>query len=278
MLKDIVIHVNDSDASTIRTRLGVRLAQQHEARLFGVATVPPPPVALYAAGVPAVPIRSGAETAAASEESAEQRLERARARFREVTESSGLECRCFELRGQPFEVLALHGRFADLVIVGQADPQSAGPDWNADLALAVGRPVLFVPRTGEWEHLGQRVLVGWNASREAARAVHDALPLLRKAERVTVASFVTEVTAGTRADLTHLDIVEHLRAHGVAAESLNKPKDERIGNELLKRAADLDCDLLVMGAYGHSRLRELVFGGATREVLREMTLPTLMSH
>jgi len=121
------------------------------------------------------------------------------------------------------------------------------------------------------------VLVAWNGSREATRAVHDALPLLRRAEKVTVLSIDPDEDAEPR--LPGADVSLHLARHGVTAQAATiAGTDVAVGDLLLSYAADHDIDLIVMGAYGHTRLREVVLGGATRTLLRHMTVPVLMSH
>jgi nucleotide-binding universal stress UspA family protein len=145
------------------------------------------------------------------------------------------------------------------------------------LALGVGRPVLVVPRYGTFERLGERVLIAWNGSREATRAVHDAIPILKRAITVTVLSIDPEVDSPPRTPSA--DITLHLARHGIAAEAASTSSvDFGVGNALLSRAADLGADLIVMGAYGHSRMREMVLSGATRHLLQNMTVPVLMSH
>jgi len=178
---------------------------------------------------------------------------------------------------------AVHARYADLAILGQLDPDSDEPDTirprPEHVALASGRPILVVPYAGNFPNLGRRIVIGWNASREAARAVNDAMPLLAAAEIVTV--LIIDPRDGPRAhgELPGVDISLHLARHGVKAEiERTVSADLPIGEALLSRAADLGADLLVMGAYGHSRARELLLGGATRSLLRSMTLPVLMSH
>jgi nucleotide-binding universal stress UspA family protein len=147
------------------------------------------------------------------------------------------------------------------------------------VTLASGRPILVVPYAGHFATLGQRVLVGWDASREATRAVGDAMPLLAAAEQVTVLAIDPQAGPGGHGELPGADISLHLARHGVKAViERTVSADVPIGDVLLSRAADLGADLLVMGAYGHSRARELLLGGATRTVLGSMTLPVLMSH
>jgi nucleotide-binding universal stress UspA family protein len=178
---------------------------------------------------------------------------------------------------------ALHARYADLAILGQLDPERAEPDLIRprpdQVALASGRPVLIVPYAGHFDNAGRRVLIAWNATREAARSVSDAMPLLTSAELVTVLTIDPREGPHGHGEIPGADIALHLARHGVKAEiertvSAGLP----VGEVLLSRAADLGADLIVMGAYGHSRAREMLLGGATRSVLRSMTVPVLMSH
>jgi len=180
--------------------------------------------------------------------------------------------------GEPGHVATLHARYADLTVIGQIaedEPTVVPVDLPERVVMGAGRPVLMVPYAGTFETLGERVLVAWNEGREAAHAVHAAMPFLETASKVTVLS----LNAEDDDDGPARQLVQHLSRHGVDAEpSVMKFDDVDVGASLLSRAADLDADLLVMGAYGHSRFRELVLGGATREIFRSMTLPVLMAH
>ncbi|ARJ65285.1 hypothetical protein WV31_06290 [Magnetospirillum sp. ME-1] len=174
--------------------------------------------------------------------------------------------------GGPKE-LALHARYADLTIVGQASPGAS--DHVTETLMSVGRPILAVPRHGRYPKVGQRVLVAWNASREATRAVFDSLPLLAGAANVTV------MTMDAKDDdrVPGADIGLALARHGIKVEVVHSTLgDIDAGNALLSRAADQGADLLVMGAFGHSPLREKMLGGATRHILDHMTVPVLLSH
>jgi nucleotide-binding universal stress UspA family protein len=136
---------------------------------------------------------------------------------------------------------------------------------------------LIVPAVGRFERVGRRVLVAWNASREAARALGDALPLLVDAQAVTVLSIGSTATI----DNEHrgADVTRRLARHGITATAAASiAKDADVGDVLLSRAADHGADLIVMGAYGHSRTREWLLGGAARHLLRHMTVPVLMAH
>jgi nucleotide-binding universal stress UspA family protein len=175
---------------------------------------------------------------------------------------------------------AVHARYADLTILGQRDPTDAATRVRPErVALACGRPLLIIPYAGHYPAVGSRVLVGWDASREATRAVADAMPFLTAAEAVTVLAIDPHQGSKAHGDVPGADISRHLARHGVkAAVERTVSAGVPTGDVLLSRAADLGADLLVIGAYGHSRARELLLGGVTRTILESMTLPVLMSH
>jgi nucleotide-binding universal stress UspA family protein len=174
-------------------------------------------------------------------------------------------------------------RYADLVVIGQPDPDRSVEEhmpgyFVEELVLSAGRPVLVVPYAGRFPGVGARVLVAWNASREAARAVTDALPLLQRAKWVEVVAFEPERSGADHGAEPGADIALYLARHGVKVSVARQQAGIDVGSQILSRAADSDADLIVMGAYGHSRARELVLGGATRSLLEAMTVPVLMAH
>jgi nucleotide-binding universal stress UspA family protein len=174
----------------------------------------------------------------------------------------------------------LQARYADLIVIGQS---GTGGDSEVDkvfperLILVAGRPVLVVPEIGDFPCVGKRIIVAWNASREAARAVTNAIPFLKLADKVYV--MTVQPKASENESIATEQIVQYLSRHGVGVE-VEESHGVEIGvaNELLSRASDLSVDLLVMGCYGHSRVREWILGGATRTILESMTIPVLMSH
>jgi len=175
----------------------------------------------------------------------------------------------------------VHAYYADLVIVASPDParQMAGPLGLAEsLVMTAGRPVIMLPPGSTVSRL-RRILVGWNARREAIRAVADALPLLVRAEAVEVLVIDHERHPTDHGQEPGADIARHLARHGAQVEVQRVSSGgEEVGRLLLSRAAAFDADLVVMGAYGHSHLSEWVFGSVTRTVLREADLPVLMSR
>nr|WKF61331.1 hypothetical protein HUO10_005862 [Paraburkholderia busanensis] len=172
---------------------------------------------------------------------------------------------------------------ADLVIAGQDDPQDpeayVGDHFVEHLVMSAGRPVLLVPHSGSVETAGTHVAIAWDGSREAVRAAHDALPFMQAASRVTVVT-VHDVHGEAGVHIPAAGIATVIARHGINVEirDVTAAPDASSGEMLLSEAAGLGADLLVMGAYAHARWQELVLGGATRTVLRSMSLPVLMSH
>lgn len=280
-LKDILVHLDGTPRTKIRLDVAARLATQCGAHLTGVHVIDIPSANyFYGAAMPFVPtnpeeivgrMRADATEAATPIEAA----------FRDCMRRNGLQGEWRLVEGSPAAMVALHARYADLTVVGQ--PNSYEPQDNDAITVTTvmtsGRPVLAIPFAGDFPTLGERVLVAWNASREAARAVNDALPLIAAAKQVTVLAINPRRGIGGQGDVPAADIALHLARHGVKAEAAHTvAKDISDGEALLSYAADIGADLIVSGAYGHSRARELVFGGVTRTLIAEMTAPVLLSH
>jgi nucleotide-binding universal stress UspA family protein len=283
-VKDILVHLDPSPRAEVWLSIAAGLAVKHGAHLTGLFVIDlPPPDVFY-----------GFPSAFMDVQRAEDVIERMRANRREEAASieekftdrlrrDGLAGEWRVVEGETGEVLALHGRYADMTVLGQPNPDmvEAGraPDLSIGALMASGRPLLVVPFAGSFEVLGSHVLIGWNATKEAARAVNDAIPLLHAAEKVTVLSINPKHGIGGDGDVPAVDIALHLARHGIKAEAAHTiASDIGEGDALLSYAADIGADLLVCGMYGHSRLHELAFGGVTRSLLAEMTLPVFMVH
>jgi nucleotide-binding universal stress UspA family protein len=181
------------------------------------------------------------------------------------------------------DALIRHAHCSDLSILGQADPESRHPALERDIVERVvlhsARPTLLLPCAGTFKSIGKRVLVAWDDSREASRAIADAMPLLRGADQVLLVCWNDPGQEGTEATGARLESVRRwLLWHGVKAQAHVETSSIGVADAMLSRAADFDADLLVMGAYGHARLTEWMLGGATRGLLKAMSLPVLMSH
>lgn len=271
--KSIIVHLDDSAACEHRVVVAAQVARRFECRLAGLYLIPP--VEWMATDVAMLPPGDVARRIAATDA-----LHCAEAAFRNAAASSTLSNSAFDApAGDPIEAAIAWTRCSDLSIIGQPDIESDRRGFGLRLAehvvLGSGGPVLLVPYTGAEAEPGTNVAIAWNGGREAARAVRDALPLLRRAKRVTV------VAARHDADPTgqsQTRLAAYLSAHSIDAQFTYL---DGTGNEaaelLLSRVADLGADLLVMGGYGHARLREIMLGGVTRTMFHAMTIPVLMS-
>ncbi len=282
-IKDILVHLDATPQAEVRLDVAADLAQRHGAHVTALFVIDPFPQAMLArtsahlgdgrdiAGL----MQRGAEEARAVAEALEARLD---ARLRR----DGISGEWRLVDGIVAAAVPLHTRYADLVILGQRDPDRRDDGEDARLVeqtlFTSGRPVLVVPYAGRFETLARHVLVAWKPSRESARAVNDALSLMAGAESVTV------LTVDAEDDPDHgqepgADIATHLARHGLPVTTRRAQGGAvGIGDVLLNQAADTGADLLVMGAYGHSRMREMILGGVTRTLLRRMTIPVLMAH
>lgn len=275
--KDILVHIDEGRSCPSRLAVAASLAAAHGAHLVGLHV-------RHDLQLPgAITADIGGQLAQVFRQHFDGGEQSARSAFERVAADAGLSREWRSVTGDVLKLVSLHARYADLVVVGQADREDGTIASESGLAehlvLAAGTPVLVVPRCGDFASVGARVLVAWNGSREARRAVGDALPLLARASRVSVLAINPADGAPGHGDLPGADICLHLARHGANAvcESIHA-EDIDVGNMLLSRAADENADLLVMGAYGHSRLTEVLLGGATRHILAHMTLPVLLSH
>lgn len=276
--KTILVHLGNEARTRTTMAYAVELARASSAHLIGLYVFPAFRL------TPPLPLPFGSDIAGQIRTSIRQDMEKIRSTFDEMTASQPFTAEWRSItteRRDPEEIVLDHARAADLIVAAQADP-----DWSLtdvldfpdSLALHAGRPVVVVPGFGRAAHIPKVALVAWNASRESARAVADAMPLLKGSNRV----FVLTIDDGSRSmegALPDTDFAAALARHGVKVEIEKvKPSEFTIGEELRVRAHERSADLIVMGCYGHSRLREFAFGGVTRHILRDMTIPILFSH
>lgn len=275
MIKDIVVNLG-LGARDPAGEFAVSVAETFNAHLLGVAVAYEPIIpGTVMGGIPPEVIES-------------QRIESGKkagttiARFDELAKRAGIS---FETRTISTSVsgaadqIGRMGRRFDLVIVGQAQRADSLPDDVVDegVLFESGRPVVFVPYIQKGGIKLNRIMVCWDGSRAAARAVADAMPFLQKAKQVEVV--IVSDKANKKDELPGADLAQHLARHGlkVDVKRITSP-DIDVPSTILSYAADSSADLIVMGGYGHSRLREFVLGGATRGLLEAMTVPVLMSH
>ena len=274
--KTILVHCEADRSTEARVKLALDLADRFGAHVIGLHIrqgfqAP----AFTDAGLAMDALYQTYEAAVKADEAA------AAATFRKAigTMSSSSEWRVTD--DQADDALIAQGRYADLIVVGQSNPDgppTAAPANLAEkVAMASERPVLVVPHIGVAKPPGKAAMLCWNGSREAARAAAGALPLLKAADKVIVLTIDPVKTSD--GDVPGADVAEWLARHDVKVTvQRDSAADSDVGGVILSRAADHDVDLIVMGIYGHSRMREMVLGGASRTLLASMTAPLLIAH
>ncbi len=274
--RTIVIHTDCGPNSEARVALAAGLALRQDAHLVGAAMTGVPRYMRAGSLFEGSGVMIGDYLKAAGE-----RAERALAQFEEVAARLGVASReQRRIDDDAYAGLCLQARYADLLVLGQADPARRDEsallqDLPEYLVMNCGKPVLLVPRSGQFDGAGQHPLVAWNGSLEAAKAITAALPLLAAARHVTLAIFGDSPAHGEEPGA---DMARYLARHDVKVEVVRRPPAGNAGQAILSLASDVGADLLVMGAYGHSRFREMILGGATRTILASTTLPTLLAH
>ena len=275
--RSILVHLDDSPRCAVRVEFAARLAVRHGAHLQGLA--PAGVVNLPARVTPSmtgVPNYLEVAQASLNEHAAALVSE-----FKQRVRDTGLTS--FDGRidaGDPVDSLTRHAGVHDLVVLGQTDRDTLALELDIpkEVLMRAGTPALIVPFVGSFDDVAGCVVVAWNATRESARAIHDAMPLLAQAREVHLMCFerVGDLRHVSRLQLN--DAHTWLARHGVAARLHQEPVSGDVGDALLSRASDLGADLVVMGGYGHSRMAEFLLGGVTRRLLAQMTTPVLMSH
>jgi nucleotide-binding universal stress UspA family protein len=279
-LRSILVHLDAGENTPARVAAAAALALEHQAHLVGLA--PTGWVMMPADWSGTVGTAGYVEAAM---EVLREQAEGCIRRFEQQAKSLGVES--IESRVEASDAgtaVALHARYCDLTVVTQVEPgrwmTTEAPQLPQQVMMNSGRPLLVLPyASAPASPLAKQVLVGWDASREAARALADALPLLQRARNVQVAVFEAPQEVDPRhGELPGADIGLWLARHDVRVDVARVPTEVPVGEALLSRAADTQADLIVVGGYGHSRFRETVLGGVTRTLLRSSPVPVLMSH
>ncbi|HYM30799.1 MAG TPA: universal stress protein [Candidatus Cybelea sp.] len=274
----------DEDAATLETALALGRRLQAHVEAFHAVVDPRDAVAFVGEGMTSTMIE---QIMKAADKEGHQRNARARELFDRLVgqygvtradrpASAGFSVAFVERVGREDDLVAERSRLADLIV---AHKPPAASDSEPSLALEAalretGRPVLVIPRTIT-EAIGRTIAIAWNGSIEVSRALRFAMPFLKQAEKVVVLSVREEAHYGPPAE----DAVDYLAWHGITSAAANLPGGARTqGQTLLAAAADNGADMMVQGAYTRSRMRRLIFGGVTAEVLAQTTIPVLMTH
>jgi len=276
--KNILVHLDNSNGCRNRLEAAFALARDFEGQLTGLFVVPNYVVPSYVEAQISVDLITDVT---------ERALARARETikgYEKMAKEAGVTMQAHVLEGQLIPMLREHSKYADLMLLGQDDPDD--PD-NASYGLADALlfegacPCLIVPHSGKLAAPGKRVLLTWNASRESAHALREAMPILKRAETVVVLSSEPD---GGDSDLAsghpHAEALSRLlESHGIEAVSsgISDP-DLNVSDAIVDQAADMDADLIVMGAYGHARLREIILGGVTRDLLKRAPVCLFLAH
>jgi len=276
--KNILIHLDHSSGCSNRLEAAFGLARQFDAQVSGLFVVPNYVVPSYVEAQISVDLITDVT------EKAMARAGETLAEYQKLANDAGVDMSGHVIEGQLIPILREHSKYADLMILGQDHPDD--PD-NASYGLADALlfegacACLVVPHSGRLTTPGKRVLLTWNASRESARALREAMPLLSTAETVVVLS--SEPDDGyddvARGHPHARELDRFLKSHGIESVSSGisdpdlSPTDAIIG-----QAVEMNADVIVMGAYGHARLREIILGGVTRDLLKQTQLPLLLAH
>jgi nucleotide-binding universal stress UspA family protein len=276
--RTISVQVDDNDHSVRRITVAARLARLHAAELHGVYVTPTREITPFTS---AMMPTSMVENRLRDSGEAQARAE---SRFRAGAAAEQLTALAWSAPAGPaLDAAVLHARRVDITVAGQPLAEDAQAGFNNDLLygmlMQAGRPLLIVPHYGEFPVIGQNVLIAWKETRESARAVSDALPLLKRADKVVVMPVSLPGDSYPGDAQSGAGVVAYLARHGVTARVRAEVADDiDVGNLLLSRASDLATDLIVMGGYSRARLAERVAGGVTHLILESMTVPVLMSH
>jgi nucleotide-binding universal stress UspA family protein len=275
--KTILLHLDGGSRDETALDIALRVAADEQAHLVVLRVIHPFYPAMGAFG------DAAAGVIADMQRDYLDKAEAAADKLREVSErraeQAGIPLEWRQEEGMAGDIVPLQARYADLTITNQIDPDNVDAPRKrslpVELVMQSGHPMLAVPYAGSFATMGKRILIAWDDSREATRAVSDAMPFLQRAD---IAS-VLRINPRQADHIAGFDISNLMARHGVKTEAIRTVSgDVSVGDLLLSEAADLSADMIVMGAYGHSRIREFILGGASQHILASMTVPVFMSH
>nr|WP_314859816.1 universal stress protein [uncultured Undibacterium sp.] len=277
--KTILVHVDETQSSVKRTQIAHTLAAKFDAHLTGIALTG---VSRYI--FESTDLGVGDPNIMLHLSTLRERAEKAIARFKQSSTDLGISTtECVIANDEANGGLGLRARYADMIIIGQTNLNEPSPSVMSDfpefMVVNSGRPVLAIPHSlKSASTIGERCVVAWDGSRESARALTDAIPLLKLSKLVQVLIVNPNQTDQAHGEEPGADVALFLTRHGINVEITTRFSTHDKGEAILSACKEISADLLVMGAYGHSRFREMIMGGATRTVLKTMEIPVLMAH
>ncbi len=277
-IKTILVYLPSEKNAAAILEPALKIAESRSAHVIGFHLIPDLPVyGEFPAEVSEEVIvrlqKSGKDAAAAAKRAFDESVQKC-----PVTH----EWRCFTASyAAGAELVAQHGHGADLIICGKPsdDVPDAWSDFSETAIMRSGRPVLIVPGLKPHKTIGEHAIIAWNDTREAARAVFDSLDLLKSASTVRAVTLIEKESQRAAAEALGADLIANLARHGIGASlDVSYAGNGSAGEAILSRLLEEGCDLLIMGGYSHSRFREMIFGGVSRDILRDTWVPTLVSH
>ena len=273
-IQSILIHFNDDAHNNATIDSAIALARQQEATITGLYVRPYPVV------IPVAPIGGTMPVIDSMIEAFQQACEAAKTRFEKRMAGVGIGFDWRDDDGDTADRIGFHARYTDIAVLGQVSPEAsdgrAPKDLPAIVTMNSGRPTLAIPYAGKHSTLFKRAMLCWNATREASRALHDSLMILQPGAHIDVLCVDAE---GSTDRSPGANIAAHLTRHGFEAVAHHMVSAElSTSDTILSASADLGSELIVMGVYGHARLREIALGGVTRSLMEHMPVPVLMSH
>ncbi|HBQ36464.1 MAG TPA: hypothetical protein DD729_06455 [Rhodobacteraceae bacterium] len=278
--KDLLVHIDDTDICAERIAAAVALAKRDGARLTAIALALESTISTY------IGIDFPSSLTEAQQEIVQKSAENAVTKFETSAKEAGIEyaSRIIKCAGTKAPArLAFFARHADMIFIGQPNPDSKGKDFQESLLESVlhnsGRSVYVVPYIGRYQAKVRKAVIAWDGGKKAVRAVNDAIPMLKARKSVDVLVINPKKRSGDFGGTQGENLVEHLKRYGVNAKVVVKVNPEiSVDTIIQNHISDSGADLLVMGAFGHSRLREKAFGGVTETILQQMIVPVVMSE
>ena len=272
MIKTIMVPIYHEQSSDARIEFAIQLANKFDAHIKALHVIIPPEII---AG--SLPFETAymLSTYKNFEKNAEKKAQELKLYYESKLTSAGVRFDWCQERGELLKIMYAHARTADVTIISQkTESVDEIFDHMNDFIIGSGMPVMVIPEKGVQDFKGNNILVAWNGSRECAKATHAALPFLRMADKVTVVT----ITGDKEASIPEADICLHLSRHGVNAEALTLNDVIHEKERILDAARSIDADLIVAGAWGHMRLREIILGGVTRNLIRNQEKVAFLVH